>query len=364
MATQVTRPLPFDLDKAIRQTYVRPFQLVRMDFDDGPAFMSSGPQVVLENRLVHSEDLTQSAWTKTACTVLRGGYAPVDSALVLDKVRPDTSNVNTHYAVASVPVVDDEHVSAAVYAKRGEYRYARWTLWDRANVASVLVYDFDLGTFDTTIGAGQPDLVFETDPLDNGVVRFIARNFDVGTGALTLRMACGMQPVTPLGTFTGNGTDGTYYGAAQVWSAAEVYPYFPTGATAVAPQLYGAGQIDVGTMTWDPDAGQTGEIELFNDRNAAVAIVLANGVAEVPCTVYDCYLRTNGRPTAPLVTVKGVLTDSDITPTSAIVTVATVKAGVEYIPNRYCTPAEGFNWLPPDGAQVTWGGELYIFERE
>ena len=117
-------------------------------------------------------------------------------------------------------------------------------------------------------------------------------------------------------------------------------------------------------ITWTPDLGQTGEIELYNENNAAAAIVLNNHIADTPIVVYQTFEQDTGGFASPVILCKGVLDLSSLTPTSSILSILTSKAASDLAPNRFHTPETGFNHLPKVGTVIQWGDEKFILEAD
>lgn len=141
--------------------------------------------------------------------------------------------------------------------------------------------------------------------------------------------------------------------------------YYSTGPLVTMDSIaYLPDLISVGELSWGPDGDQSGTIEIYNDaNNYAATLVLAARIAEVPVTIWEGYIKDDGTAVVTVMAV-GILTDSTVTPTSAVVTMVTQNMGAERQPNRPVTYEEGFKWLPPEGGQIDWGNETYVFERD
>ena len=124
--------------------------------------------------------------------------------------------------------------------------------------------------------------------------------------------------------------------------------------------IYSEGAIAVRSFTWGPDGTQAGAIALLNENDAATALVLNNTVQDVPVSIYKVYSTGPSTNTDPVLMVKGVMSGSNIQPSQSIIGVITSSAETEFAPREFYTIAEGFNWLPPTGTVVQWGGEKYV----
>lgn len=123
--------------------------------------------------------------------------------------------------------------------------------------------------------------------------------------------------------------------------------------------LYIEGQISVGTFQWTADGVQTGFITLSNEANAASALILGATTNDVEIEIYQTYLISGGGNTPPVFYVRGVMDGAKLSPSEARVTVVSTTARAAFLPNRYHTAAEGFNWLPVDGEVITWGTDNF-----
>ena len=147
---------------------------------------------------------------------------------------------------------------------------------------------------------------------------------------------------------------------------------FPSGAShlSTGPQItfdsnvYSEGQVSVGTFRWNADGSQEGDITLSNESNAASALILGGTINDIEIIIYKTYLIAAGGNTAPQVYVRGSMNGSNLSPDSAVVGVLSSTAQTAFVPNRYHTVNEGFNWLPVSGEQITWGDEVFLMLEE
>jgi len=147
---------------------------------------------------------------------------------------------------------------------------------------------------------------------------------------------------------------------------------FPAATTfmSTGPQItfssdiYIEGQISVLTVEWNADGGQSGVLRLSNENNAASALLLTGTVNGVLVEVYKTYLISGGGNTAPEMYIKGTMDGADIGADSSTVNILSTTSKTAFVPNRYHTAAEGFNWLPIDGEIITWGDEVFVLRRQ
>ena len=146
---------------------------------------------------------------------------------------------------------------------------------------------------------------------------------------------------------------------------------FPGGSRflSTGPQVtfetnnYIEGQVSVKTFSWNMDGTQQGSIELSNEANAASALVLGSTTNDIPIEIYITYQLTASTFTVPQMYITGVMDGGDIKPDKATIQVVSTNAQSAFLPNRYHTPLEGFNWLPVDGEVITWGTEAFVLRN-
>ena len=126
--------------------------------------------------------------------------------------------------------------------------------------------------------------------------------------------------------------------------------------------IYIEGQVSVGTFQWTSDGVQTGQLVLSNEANAASALILGSTTNDIPVEIYKTYLIAAGGNTTPELYVSGVMDGAKIEPSRARITVVSTTARQAFLPNRYHTVAEGFNWLPVDGEVISWGSEVFLLQ--
>ena len=128
--------------------------------------------------------------------------------------------------------------------------------------------------------------------------------------------------------------------------------------------IYLEGQVSVETVEWSSDGSQSGTLVLLNEGNAASALMLAGTVNDVIVEVYQTYLKAGGGNTVPQLYIKGSMDGADIGASSSVVNIRSTTGQTAFVPNRYHTAAEGFNWLPIDGEIIIWGEEVFILQRQ
>ena len=146
---------------------------------------------------------------------------------------------------------------------------------------------------------------------------------------------------------------------------------FPAGTVHVStgPQItfdgdiYQEGQVSVGTFRWNSDGTQQGDIVLMNEGNSASALILGGTINDVIIEIYKTYLIASGGNTTPVLYVRGSMNGSDVGPSESRVGVLATTGSTGFVPNRYFTISQGFNWLPIEGEKITWGDEVFILQE-
>ena len=129
-------------------------------------------------------------------------------------------------------------------------------------------------------------------------------------------------------------------------------------------QTYLAGNVKVGQFSHNSDAGQSGSISLLNENDYAADLGLDETVQDVPIEIYLVYSTGPSTNTDPVLYVRGYLSGATITPAETTFAVMTSRATTEFVPSKFHTIEEGFNWLPPSGLIVQWNGEKYMIEGD
>ncbi len=148
---------------------------------------------------------------------------------------------------------------------------------------------------------------------------------------------------------------------------------FPTASQfmSTGPQItldsnvYVEGQVSVSTFTWSADGVQRGAISIHNEQNAAAALILNEGVNDIPISIYLTYMIAGGSENStPELLVAGVMNGGNLTPEKLVISVLSTKSAAQFIPNRYYSSAEAFNHLPVDGSVITWGNEKFTLQAD
>lgn len=128
--------------------------------------------------------------------------------------------------------------------------------------------------------------------------------------------------------------------------------------------IYIAGQVSVGTIRANASGQQSGDIVLSNENNSATALILGNSVNDVLIEIYQTYIISAGGNTHPQMYLKGSMDGARVGPSSSRVRVLSTASETGFVPSRYYTAAEGFNWLPIDGEIIIWNGEVFVLQAE
>lgn len=140
--------------------------------------------------------------------------------------------------------------------------------------------------------------------------------------------------------------------------------YYSDGQeTVFGGNTYIVSGVKVDPMTWSGTGKQTGSITLMNDdMNIEIAIILSTGVADAPVKVWKTYRTGVGTYTTPVLMLDGFLDSSEITPEEVRITILSSNSTTVFVPNRYFTKDEGFNFVPKPGSTVTVANDVFLFE--
>lgn len=183
------------------------------------------------NNYLQSEDLTQAAWVKTACTISANLSSDPTTAANADKVIP--SAVNTaHYIAQTLPALTDNLLqSASAFCSAFGYNWVMVETINKANVTRRAWVNLSTGTFGTVDSGITARLVRYN--YSNDYYR-IELTFDSGAGATTPVVRWYVVNGDNVVSFLGDGTSGTLIWGLQ-FEADSGWPssYIPTTTATV-----------------------------------------------------------------------------------------------------------------------------------
>ncbi|MCO5082658.1 MAG: hypothetical protein M9955_13505 [Rhizobiaceae bacterium] len=161
------------------------------------------------NLALHSQDLSNAAWTKVRCSISANTGLASDGTTTLDKIVEDGTAGNTHVAEQSVNFGGAGMKTISVEARAGERTWCYLSAYDSTAAGVCGVY-FDLANaVKGTIVSGSGDIEL----LDNGnCLISVTGNFAAGTGGVDIFLAAGDGAAV----YTGNGVSGASFGEVQV----------------------------------------------------------------------------------------------------------------------------------------------------
>ena len=122
--------------------------------------------------------------------------------------------------------------------------------------------------------------------------------------------------------------------------------------------------MHVGTFTWTPDGTQKGRVKLYNENNNASALILNEGVNDIPITIWLTYLIAGGGNTTPTPYCLGAMNGGSLNATELTIDVMSTKSAAQFLPNRYYSLDQGFNHMPVDGSIITWAGQKFELQKD
>lgn len=210
-------------------------------FDYDPVTLACKGLLIEESRTnlcTYSEDQTNAAWLKNACSVSANAITAPDGTLTADKLV-EASTTATHLSQNTITVAVGTDVYAiSGFLKAGERTTARLGL----NHSGAPYYAFDVAV-DLTTGVLTPNAAggavnsYSSINMGNGWWYITVAGYTNTTGTHNPRVTIGT------GSYTGNGSSGIYVWGLQVEKAAFATSYIPTTTTALTRNA------DVAVMT-------------------------------------------------------------------------------------------------------------------
>ena len=139
-------------------------------------------------------------------------------------------------------------------------------------------------------------------------------------------------------------------------------------AWATPVRLSSRGSVSWAGYAWVPDTiagvsiGEGGYVELANGDLAYSALVMNEGVADVPCRIWKFYGDAPGAED-PVLVFDGVLDRAEINHSAVKITLAQEASRTKMAPRQRIDSSGGFNHLRPAGTRISWGGQVYVLER-
>jgi hypothetical protein len=145
--------------------------------------------------------------------------------------------------------------------------------------------------------------------------------------------------------------------------AGPTFYYLSTEDTIVFDtNTYVGGLTNVSQVSWTIDGSQHCSIEIYNEEDFAADIVFGNVFAGATATVWLTHRKHDNTLATPVLYAVGSCDDIELSPESATFVITALQLRTRFVPNRYFTVAEGFNWLPPENTVIIWNGAKYLLE--
>lgn len=170
------------------------------------------------NLTTYAEQFNDVTWSKIASAVSADATTAPIGSVTADKLTPNSGAVSNCYAQKSYTVINATQYTNTFFAKSAGYRYAGTF---GSNFLGVVVFDLNTGVVAT--GSGSITAI------NSGWYRCHASTVVTST---SINARCYSSNSSSLGTFTSNGSDGTFLWGAQLESGVAT-SYIPTTSTAV-----------------------------------------------------------------------------------------------------------------------------------
>lgn len=124
-------------------------------------------------------------------------------------------------------------------------------------------------------------------------------------------------------------------------------------------QNWAAADVRISGLGADGKGSNTARLTLGNTDGAYGALVLNEGAADIPVTIYACYA---GASADAVQLFAGVADGADISEQTVTLTLAAQRNKTLYCP-RVFIAKPAFNHLQPAGTKIVWGTETFVLER-
>ena len=229
----------------------------RLDYSD-----SSCPSLLLEptrtNLIAHSEDFSNSYWTKSGSSVVSGVVSPDGSTNAFKLV--ESSTTAGHFLnTANMSVTSGTTYSEFIYAKKGENNRIQMAFGFDTFSDSYANFDLNLG-----IVVKENNCIAKIELISNGWYKCSASATCTTTGNNDVVPALiNSDTATRLASYTGDGTSGLYIWGAQLEEGSYATSYIPTTDGIVKTRLQ-----DVCNSAGDSSTFNDSEGVLFAEINA------------------------------------------------------------------------------------------------
>ena len=274
------KPLPFTFDRSTSATRVNKEGLIEVVSNNEPRidFLNDSKGALLlepsrSNSVTHSEDFTQSYFTKTRSSILTNQVISPDGTLNADKLIEDSSVSSTHYLLSPINATAGTW-TASVFVKKAEREFFE-----------IYTYNTTLGVFNRTYFDLENGVVVSGDGKIEGFGNGWYRCSLTATLTQTSRFDFLLSNDGITDTYTGDGTSGIYIWGAQLEQGSYPTSYIPTQGsigTRDAESCIDAGNDQVfnggeGVLYFNykalVDDNQLRMISIYNDANITNRIV-------------------------------------------------------------------------------------------
>ena len=129
---------------------------------------------------------------------------------------------------------------------------------------------------------------------------------------------------------------------------------------------YLEGRVAIGGINWQDSAKQTGTLEYLaaQDSNRCEDLMLDYILIDVAVDIYLVHKLVDNSLTTPVLFARGYCSGATLNDRSITMTLEVGRSKNTFVPRRYFSPSEGFNWLPREGSSIFWNGQKHILKGE
>jgi hypothetical protein len=302
------------------------------------------PYLLLEpqrtNDWLHSEDLSNAAWTKTGATVTTNATRAPDGKLTADKLAEDTST-GLHVAQQGLGTITDSTSQAVTfYAKAAERTFVHIRTTNKAGTVDTSWVNLSTGA----AGTVDPSHTVRIAPMANGWYR-VTVIWSSGTGATTPTVQVGPANGNGTNSYTGTSGSGIYLWGMQFEKNVAIATSYIKTTTAAVIRL-------ADTLTWDFGALPQ-ELTLYVD-------FIELGTAAINGTVVSIGADANETPRAMIYVTSGTFKPQHHNGSASVdggAPSGTLSIGsrCEMVMTLAANGAVTLAWLPAGAGGVTTG---------
>jgi hypothetical protein len=219
-------------------------------FDHNPTTRESLGLLIEEQRtnlLTYSSDFSNAAWTKSNATITATATIAPDGTQTAQKLVESTATGEHYVLYNAIPLVSGARNTITIYAKAGERSYTTCYIANKDGASIRIRFNLTDGV--STVITSNANLTVNTSvSVGNGWWR-LSFTIDGGTGAGNPQLVWETDTGT-LFSYTGNGYSGIFIWGAQLEAGSFATSYIPTVASQVTRSADSASMTGSNFSSW------------------------------------------------------------------------------------------------------------------